>query len=190
MSEFVVKALDESTWPNFVRLVEKHNGVWGGCWCLWFHNKGGGDHEHNRGVKHELVCEGRAKAALVFDGDNAVGWCQFGKPDDLVRVKHMKQYALDVKDVPDWRITCFFVDRDYRRKGVAALALQGALDLIAREGGGLVESFPAQMDGRKTSASFLYNATITLFDRHGFQRVAKIGMHHWLVTQTVAPAEG
>lgn len=31
MSDLVVRALDESTWPDFVRLVEKHNGVWGGC---------------------------------------------------------------------------------------------------------------------------------------------------------------
>jgi hypothetical protein len=30
MSEFIVKPLDENTWPDFARLVEKHNGVWGG----------------------------------------------------------------------------------------------------------------------------------------------------------------
>lgn len=32
---------------------------------------------------------------------------------------------------PDWRITCFFVDKDYRGQGVAALALKGALSEIA-----------------------------------------------------------
>jgi len=40
MSDFSVKPLDESTWPDFARLVEKHNGLWGGCWCMAFHPEG------------------------------------------------------------------------------------------------------------------------------------------------------
>jgi hypothetical protein len=31
MAGFCVKPLDESTWPDFADLVERHNGVWGGC---------------------------------------------------------------------------------------------------------------------------------------------------------------
>jgi hypothetical protein len=34
---YVVKALDESTWPAFAALVERNNGIFGGCWCLGFH---------------------------------------------------------------------------------------------------------------------------------------------------------
>ena len=185
MSLFLVKALDEGTWPDFVRLVEKHNGVWGGCWCLYFHHKGTGSQEQNKQTKYELVCQGRAQAALVYDGDNAVGWCQFGRPGDLPRIYHKKGYAQGVKEAPDWRITCFFVDRHYRKKGIASVALQGALDLIARQGGGIVESFPALIEGRKTSASVLYNATVSVFERLGFERVCQIGMHHWLVTKSV-----
>jgi GNAT superfamily N-acetyltransferase len=48
---------------------------------------------------------------------------------------------------PDYRLTCFFVDRDYRRAGVAAAALQGALDLIAQAGGGVVEAYPRDTQG-------------------------------------------
>jgi hypothetical protein len=32
-----VRNLDETTWPDFARLVESQNGVWGGCWCMAFH---------------------------------------------------------------------------------------------------------------------------------------------------------
>ena len=57
-------------------LAEKHNGVWGGCWCTWFHpafsEKRQGP-EGNRDLKHRLVKEGKAYAAQVFDGDVAVG---------------------------------------------------------------------------------------------------------------------
>ena len=36
---------------------------------------------------------------------------------------------------PDYRITCIFVDKKHRRKGVTAAALRGAVDPIAEAGG-------------------------------------------------------
>jgi GNAT superfamily N-acetyltransferase len=183
-----VRELDAETWPAFCRLVEKHNGVWGGCWCLAFHQKVTGSKETNQAVKHQLVCHGKARAALVFVGDDAVGWCQFGRPSDLPRIYHRKEYERQRVAAADWRVTCFFVDRHYRRRGIARIALDGALDFIAREGGGLVESFPNEVGDKKTSASFLHNVTLTLFEATGFERVAKIGMHKWLVVKHVEPA--
>ena len=32
-----IEALGAATWDAFADLAERHNGVWGGCWCLWFH---------------------------------------------------------------------------------------------------------------------------------------------------------
>ncbi len=36
---FLIKELGGDTFPDFARVVEKHNGVWGGCWCTAFHLK-------------------------------------------------------------------------------------------------------------------------------------------------------
>jgi hypothetical protein len=33
MADYVVKALGVDTRDAFVRLAERHNGVFGGCWC-------------------------------------------------------------------------------------------------------------------------------------------------------------
>ena len=87
-----------------------------------------------------------------------------------------------------WRITCFFVDREYRGKGVAAAALKGALREIARLGGGIVESYPEDVEGRKISSSFLHNATVSLFERHGFRRTRRLDTNHWVVTKVVRKA--
>ena len=82
----------------------------------------------NRSVKERRVQEGRAHAALVYDGSTAVGWCQFGPTEELPRIKLKRAYQEGLTELPDWRITCFFVDRDYRGKGVASIALEGALN--------------------------------------------------------------
>ena len=154
MSEYVTKPLDASTWDAFGRLAEKHNGMgFGGCWCTWFHSREGRpEGEKGRPWKERLVREGDAHAALVFDGNAAVAWCQFGSPEEL----------------PDYRLTCIFVDRDYRRKGVAGVALRGALELIAEAGGGVVEGYPQDTQGKKISAKFLYNTTRSLYEQTGF----------------------
>ena len=188
MSDFIVKPLDESIWPDFARLVEKHNGVWGGCWCMSFHEEGVGHSKavgQNRSEKECRVREGRAYAALVYDGSTAVGWCQFGPTDELPRIKLKRDYLNGLTKLPDWRITCFFVDRNYRGKGIASIALEGALNEIARRGGGIVESYPEDVEGRSVSGSFLHNGTVSIFERQGFQRTHRLGKNHWVVTKAI-----
>ena len=60
---YETRPLDASTWDAFAELVERNNGVYGGCWCIAYHS------EYQRGVsdprtlKEELVKAGRAHAA-------------------------------------------------------------------------------------------------------------------------------
>lgn len=192
MAEFRVRPLDAGSWPDFAGLVERHKGVWGGCWCMAFHPEGLSgtkDPEENRARKQSRVRDGGAHAALVYDGQVCVGWCQFGPAPELPRIKHRRAYEKDLGALPDWRITCFFVDRAHRRQGVAAAALDGALQEIARLGGGTVEGYPEDAEGRSVSASFLYSGTVTLFESHGFERNRRLGKHHWVVGRTVPRAD-
>jgi hypothetical protein len=69
--------------------------------------------------------------------------------------------------------------------GGPEVALAGALDEIARLGGGLVESYPEDTVGRKVSGSFLHNTTVAMFERQGFERDRRIGKHHWVVSRRV-----
>jgi GNAT superfamily N-acetyltransferase len=184
----VTRPLDDATWPDFAALVERHNGVWGGCWCMAFHSEGVGRAKtaaQNRAQKEARVREGRAHAALVYDDATCVGWCQFGSPEELPRIKRRRAYEDGLDGLPDWRITCFFVDSGHRRDGVAAAALAGALEEIARVGGGTVESYPEDVDGRPVSGSFLHNGMVTMFERQGFERIRRIGKHHWVVSRIV-----
>ena len=188
MTGFSVKALSASTWPDFSELVERRNGVWGGCWCMAFHAEGVGRGKtaaQNRAEKECRVRKGRAHAALVYDGAACVGWCQFGSTDELPRIKHRRAYLKDLTALPDWRITCFFVDKAYRGTGVAAAALAGALQQIAQLGGGAVESYPEDAEGRSVAGAFLHNGTLSMFEQHGFERTRRLGKNCWLVTRVI-----
>lgn len=188
----VVRALTPETFPAWLALAEKHNGVWGGCYCSYFH----GDTAETVKAeydgptfKNRLVDEGVAHAALVFDGDQAIAWCEYGSPEELPGIYHRKQYDAGEENPAPWRITCFFVDRDHRRSGVAREALDGALELIARAGGGEVVSFPNELvPGKRTSSSFLHNGTRAMFEKAGFTFERHIGKSKTVMRITVPPA--
>jgi len=141
-----------------------------------------------RSVKERRVREGRAHAALVYDNSTLVGWCQFGSHKELTRIKLKRDYLAGLTQLPDWRITCFFVDRGRRGRGVASAALNGALHEIARLGGSRVESYPEEPEGRSIWRSFLYNGTVSMFEREEFKRSRRLGKNHWVVTKVVRPS--
>jgi GNAT superfamily N-acetyltransferase len=180
------KPLTPDTWPAFARLVEKHNGIFGGCWCISFHLDPG-EKRHGaaayRAMKKALVREGRAHAALVFDGSKAVGWCQFGPTAELPNIRSKKVYEEGLEKLPDWRITCFFIDRERRGEGIAKFALREALREITRLGGGTVEAYPEDYAGQKVSSSFLCSGTLGMFEKAGFKKTRKIAMHRWVVVR-------
>jgi GNAT superfamily N-acetyltransferase len=186
---YTIKALDQSTWPAFAALVEHNNGVFGGCWCMGFHAEGVGKDTtaaQNCERKHGRVRAGTAHAALVFDGDECLGWCQFGPPDELPRIKSRAAYEKGRTTLPDWRIACCYVGKGHRRKGVATAALAGAVGLIAGLGGGTVEGYPE--DAGSVPAGFLFNGALSTYEKLGFTRDRKIGKHRWVVTRAVTPA--
>ena len=186
MSGYPVKALGAGTWDAFARLAERHNGVFGGCWCTWFHRfhaEKTFTAEGNRALKRRLVDERRAHAALVFDGEEAVAWCEYGTPEELPNIYHRKEYEAELDRLPDYRITCMFVDKKYRRKGLTAVALRGALDLISQAGGGVVEGYPHDTGGQKVSV--LYNGTRSVFEQAGFSYVRPKGMKNCVMRQEI-----
>ncbi|HEU5354607.1 MAG TPA: GNAT family N-acetyltransferase [Actinocrinis sp.] len=186
---YTVRPLDASTWPAFAELVERNNGVFGGCWCMGFHAKSAEQGADNRALKEERVRTDRAHAALVLDEDAvAQGWCEYGSPDELPSIKHRREYDKDAPPLPDWRITCFYVDKRHRSQGVARAALRGALDQIAGAGGGRVEAISEVTAGREAPGRFLFSASVELFEEFGFSRVRQVGKHAWIVSRTVGPA--
>ncbi|UNX54021.1 GNAT family N-acetyltransferase [Georgenia sp. TF02-10] len=188
-----IEPLSPRTWEAFAGLVERHNGIFGGCWCSYFHPDRADrepGYEGNRMMKKRLVEAGQAHAALVMDGEQAIAWAEYGPPTELPNIHHRKQYDAEKDGDPDYRITCVFVDKRYRRRGITELAIRGALDLIARAGGGAVEAYPHDLTDqtKKMSSSFLYNGTRRLYERLGFTYVRPKGLKNCVMSIEV-PAQ-
>ena len=188
---FRIVALEGATWDQFAELVERNNGVYGGCWCIGYHPECGQRGLDYRSVKEERVRTGRAHAALVIDDEGrAQGWCQYGSPEELSNLKHRRKYDQDPPPVPDWRITCVFVDKKHRGQGVARAALEGALGMVGSAGGGLVEAISEVTSGREAQGRFLFSATVELFEEYGFVRGRQVGKHAWIMSRMIDSPSG
>jgi len=196
VSEFAytTRPLTADTWDDFAKLVEANNGVWGGCWCMGFHPEGlGKEHSasQNRDAKQAHVRQGTVHQVLVYDGQECVGWCQYGSPAELPNIKNLKAYSAELTDLPDWRIGCIFTGKSHRRKGVARAAVTAALAAIEEAGGGLVEAYPEQVEGREPQrGAYFHTGTENLFEELGFERDRRIAKWRWVMRRHIQGAVG
>jgi GNAT superfamily N-acetyltransferase len=189
--DYAIEPLSVQTWDAFAAMVDRHNGIFGGCWCTYFHPECAERQpgaEGSKLMKRQLVEAGRAHAALVMAGDEAIAWAEFGSPEELPNLHHRKQYDTEADLAPDYRITCIFVDKRHRGNGLAKAALQGALGLIAAQGGGVVEGYPHEIGEKRPSNSFVYNGTRTMYEEAGFAHIRSKGLKNTVMRRTVEPA--
>lgn len=194
---FTIRELGPRTLPGFERLALKQ----GGCWCMYYQRAkptGRGLSSQNwkalnRRDKAALVRQGRSHAILVYDGANAIGWCQYGTGDELPRIDAGRGYRKVGRPKGSetlWRITCFFVDRAYRGRGVAKMALKAALESIKRRGGGVVEAFPVVSEKMAAVAEWRWFGTPSMFEREGFEVIAPLGTSGVLMRRRVPDGRG
>ena len=106
---------------------------------------------------------------LAFDGNLAVGWCQLTPRDALPwldRTWRLKR----VDDGPVWSLSCFYVRKGYRRRGVASALIAAAVRAAQRAKAPALEAYPLDAELTPSSTSTGYAST---FARAGFKTVAR-----------------
>jgi GNAT superfamily N-acetyltransferase len=168
--KFKVRLLTPDLWPAFEDLFSD-SPVCSRCWCMaWrsgaaYRKRAG---KTNKAAFKEIVKRYPPPGLLAFDGDVAVGWCQLTPRDqvpELDRAWRLKR----VDDLPVWSITCFYVRKGYRRRGITSLLIAAALKAAKRAGAPALEAYPLD---RSLSPSSTSTGIVTTFERAGFKTVA------------------
>lgn len=169
-----IHPLTPERWDDFEALFGE-NGACAGCWCTWWQmsqsewlaTKGDGTKRRMRG----RVKKGPPPGLLAYAGDEAVGWCAVAPREEFPRLARSKILA-PVDDAPVWSVTCFFVRRDWRLRGVTVALLDGASRWVAARGGRILEGYPT--DTRKPQpGAFVHHGLLRAFQRAKFLEVAR-----------------
>jgi len=179
------RLITTETWPDFERMFAKHRGCQGGCWCA-FHICSSGefnrlDREGHKMRHKDAVEQGLTSGVICYLNESPVGWCQFGPAFSFEHNNRSRAYqalAPELAVIPDWRITCVFVDKDYRGLGLSRKVLAEAVAAIKRLGGGMTEAFPMEVPEAKRPQ---YTGSVAMYEAEGFLCVAPLGKNSFLM---------
>ena len=125
--------------------------------------------EENKAAFREVVERGPPPGLLAFDGAVAVGWCQLTPRDALPWLERTWRLQR-VDDVPVWSLSCLYVRKGCRRRGVTSALIAAALQAAKRAGAPALEAYPFDAAVSPSASGTGYAST---FARAGFQTVAR-----------------
>jgi GNAT superfamily N-acetyltransferase len=168
---FAVHPLTPELWPALEDLFGEQGPV-SRCWCMFW--RIGNDYrkrprDANKAAFCALVRSGPPPGLLAFDGDLAVGWCQLTPRDALPWLDHTWRLKR-VDDKPVWSLSCFYVRKGYRKRGVTSALIAAALDAAKRAGASALEAYPLDAELTPSTSHTGYAST---FARAGFKIVAR-----------------
>ena len=144
------------------------------CWCLSHRLQAkeitelGGTGPHARERAMRALCEREHPPGVVtyLDG-HPVGWCNIGPRSEIPRLAQSKLMR-PVDDLPVWSIVCVVVRSGFRRRGVTAHLIDGAVAYAAANGAPAVEAHPVDPGDSRMDLTMAFVGTRAMFERNGF----------------------
>jgi GNAT superfamily N-acetyltransferase len=181
------KPLTASRWADFEELFGTR-GACAGCWCMWwriarseFDRTTGA--ERRRAMK-KIVESGEVPGLLAYAGREPVGWVSVA-PRECFPVLGRSRVLKPVDDTPVWSVVCFFIRKDFRRRGMTQKLLEAAVDYVGRKGGRAVEGYPLDTTKADVSNMSAFTGFVSAYERAGFREVARRSEKHPIMRRTV-----
>lgn len=167
--------LDKSGWKDFEKLFGER-GACGGCWCMaWrlknsdFQKQKG---EDNKNSIRKIIYSNEEPGILAYYENMAVGWCAVAPREKYIRLEKSKVLQR-IDDKPVRSVSCFFVAKEFRRKGVSTELLKAAIEFCKSKGAKIIEAYPVVPYSENIPASFAWTGIPSAFEKAGFKEAAR-----------------
>jgi GNAT superfamily N-acetyltransferase len=124
-----------------------------------------------RQMHKSIVDSGVSTGLLAYLHGEVVGWVAVEPRSAYPKLAHSRVLK-PVDDQPVWSVTCFFVARKFRRKGIAVELLKAAVEHVRTQGGRIVEGYPVET-ANTMPAPDIYTGTASSYRQAGFREVAR-----------------
>jgi GNAT superfamily N-acetyltransferase len=166
------------TSDNFFNLETLFGGRGGrdGCWCMrWrlprerFESCKGDD---NRRTLESGIANGKIHGVIGYINNIPIAWCSLGDRYEF-RELGISELLAPVDDQPVWAITCLFIAKAFRRKGISDSLLAAAVEYAKEKGAKIVEGYPLSPITPKVPVAAAWTGLESVFIRGGFIEVAR-----------------
>lgn len=174
MAETTIRChpLTKARWSDLERVFGP-NGANSGCWCMWFRRpRKEWQAEHgmgNRDAFKGLAESGAPLGVLAYVDGVPAGWCAVAPREDYATLARSRLFPSS-GEARLWAITCLFVHRDFRHKGLTRPLIEGAAAYAKKKGAKVVEAYPVVAEGRADPARG-YHGFAGVFRAAGFEEI-------------------
>ncbi len=163
-------------WPDVEKLFGER-GACGNCWCMtwrlekrdWEAGKTDGG---NKRALRTLVEDDAQPGVLAYQDDEPIGWCAVAPRDVYIRLRNSRVLA-PVDERPVWSISCLFIAKPFRRKGLSVQLIKAAVDFASSKGATTVEAYPMVPYDDNVPSAFGWTGILSAYERAGFRQVAR-----------------
>ena len=125
--------------------------------------------ETNRSAFQALVLGGPPPGLIALSGQVSLGWCQLTPRNRLPWLDRVRKLRR-VDNEPVWSVSCFYVRKGHRKKGVSRRLLEAAMETTRRNRVRILEAYP--LDARLTGTSS-WTGYVSTFLGAGFEVVTR-----------------
>ncbi len=170
-----IYALDGARWKDF-ELLFGERGACGGCWCMWW-RLGKSEFESGKGDLNKLSMKTIVDAdepvgVLAYIDGKPIGWCAVA-PRNVYKRLEKSRTLQRIDDQPVWSITCLFIDKHYRRKGLSLELIKGAVAYAKANQANIVEAYPVVPYDNHVPDAFLWTGIPSVYESVGFTEVLR-----------------
>lgn len=170
-----IYSLNSTRWDDF-ELLFGSRGACGGCWCMsWRLKKSDfeiGKGEPNKYSMKDIVYRNKPAGVLAYLDAKPIGWCAVA-PREVYKRLESSRVLKRIDDKPVWSITCLFIAKDFRRKGISTELIKGAIEYARLNEAIIVEAYPVVPYNNNVPDAFLWTGTPAAFETAGFTEAAK-----------------
>ena len=166
--------LSKSNWDESVTLFGER-GACGNCWCQAYRLPkaefdAGKKNDGNKMKMKDLVWNNRPTGILAFHKGEAIAWCALAPREDFIRLDHSRVHKR-IDKLSVWSITCFFIKKKFRMKGVSLIMLKAVIDHARKYNISVLEAYPLIPTSGKLPDAFAWIGLYSTFEKAGFRIV-------------------
>lgn len=174
-SKFKFYPVTKINWKDFENLFGE-KGACAGCWCMYWRMRRK-DYDLQRGsgtkkIMKNLVNNGTVPGIIVYDNNKPVGWCSVAPREDFPVLENSRVLKR-IDEKPVWSIVCFFIQKEFRKKGLSLELLNAAITFVKMNKGKIIEGYPVEPKSGKTADVFAWTGLASAFRKAGFKELER-----------------
>lgn len=173
-----VRPVDRNNWADFEAFFES-KGRLRYCWCtVWrmsAEERKTSDPATRKAFTKDRVWSGIRMGLLAYAAGQPVGWCSVAPRETFRRLGGDDS----LQDV--WSITCFFIAREFRGRGLVHHLIEEAKAFVAAHGAKYLEAYPVDPE----SPSYRFMGFVSTFERAGFHHVKDAGTRRHVMVRAL-----